>query len=589
MKKALFLSIIIVVLALALPANAAAEITVFIDGEQIIFDVPPVIVEGRTLVPLRAIFEGLDMTVDYEPTTKMITGTNTEKRVVLQVNSTAASVTDFGTGITTPMALDVPAQIVASRTLVPLRFVGESTGATVVWDGPTRTINITTAMVTPNPENMTPVALGDPVGFTTVEQVPLVINVAELAQDTDLVTTDNLEIVSTAPNNGWLPNFGSAVVASDHLSLTFTSLDITTPATQNMIVEVTDGTYIIEVNVEIEISLAQVIIPNLPPVALANPVEFETLDISPLVINVAELAEDTDLFDGDDLAIASVEHLPNILYGTVDTALDQLSFTFTPNDMTTNLNTQHLTVEVTDGTNIIAVNVVIAINDAANLISDNEAPVAKGNPVIFGVLEQQDLVINVSEIATDINGDDMTIVSINNRGFIIFDIGTETINPGNQSFTFTSMDITSSATQYLVVRISDGTEEVDINVNIEVQKTGLISLNFAPLAKGDPVETYHITLDALDNYTTVSVGTLAYDLNGDALTIVSVEVRPATLSVGIQEISEDETYFTFTSNTAFDGQAYPVHQYLTVYVTDGTATIPVNLDMTFNEFNIPGF
>jgi len=42
------------------------------------------------------------------------------------------------------VAIDQPGVIVDGRTLVPLRFVGESLGVTVNWDGPTRTVTITT-------------------------------------------------------------------------------------------------------------------------------------------------------------------------------------------------------------------------------------------------------------------------------------------------------------------------------------------------------------------------------------------------------------------------------------------------------------
>ena len=229
MRKLLFISLsAILVLAIALPVHAAGDIAIIIDGDFLFCDVPPTIIEGRTLVPLRAIFEALNMTVDYNPTTKIIIGTSNERRIELQVNSTAASVTDMGTGITTSITLDVPAQIIASRTLVPVRFVAESTGADVDWDSLTRRVYITTSGGSTEAVNDPPIALADPVTFTTAKQTPLVIAVNELAEDTDLVTTDPLEIVEIK-DLGFVINYGDKEIALDHLSLTLVLLLISVP------------------------------------------------------------------------------------------------------------------------------------------------------------------------------------------------------------------------------------------------------------------------------------------------------------------------------------------------------------------------
>jgi len=403
MKKVLFLSLMaLLIMALAIPANAVADITVFIDGVQIVFDVPPVIVEGRTLVPLRAIFEGLDMTVVYEPTTKMITGTSSEKRVILQVNSTAASVTDFGTGITTSMTLDVPAQIVESRTLVPLRFVGESTGASVVWDGPTRTINITTPSTSepdPEPENLPPTALADPVQFSIGEQSTLMISVDELAEDTDGLTTDELEIVQVS-FDGWTIDYGDFEVAPDGLSLGFMSIDIPAISTQLAVVEVTDGTNTIDVNIEILIMPQMIEIPNLPPVALGDPVEFSVIEQTPLVISVDELAEDNDLWTTDVLTITGHGNDGiGLLTGTYEIAPDGSTITFTSIDIGMITN-EYEYIEVSDGTNTIEVNIKIVINPTV-IILPNLPPVALADPVEFSTVEGVPLVISVNELAED--------------------------------------------------------------------------------------------------------------------------------------------------------------------------------------------
>ncbi len=68
-KRAVWL---VLVLALAIstaapiPTGAQGAIRVFVDGQPVNFDVPPSVIQGRVLVPLRGIFERLGATVDYD-------------------------------------------------------------------------------------------------------------------------------------------------------------------------------------------------------------------------------------------------------------------------------------------------------------------------------------------------------------------------------------------------------------------------------------------------------------------------------------------------------------------------------------------
>ena len=113
-------------------------ITIEIDGQLLHTDVPPIILQGRTMVPLRAIFEALDIEVEYDAATRTITGTTDEINIQLTVDSTRATVN--GEEVT----LDVPATVIDGRTMVPVRFIAESTGAEVEWEARTRTVLITT-------------------------------------------------------------------------------------------------------------------------------------------------------------------------------------------------------------------------------------------------------------------------------------------------------------------------------------------------------------------------------------------------------------------------------------------------------------
>ena len=116
---------------------ASDEIKVLINGTSLTMDQAPVIVNDRTLVPLRAIFEGLGATVTWDDATKTATGIKDGKEIKISIDSTIAFV---GGKL---VSLDVPAQIVGSRTMVPVRFISESLGCKVDWDGATKTVIIT--------------------------------------------------------------------------------------------------------------------------------------------------------------------------------------------------------------------------------------------------------------------------------------------------------------------------------------------------------------------------------------------------------------------------------------------------------------
>jgi competence protein ComEC len=115
-------------------ANAERDISVLLNDQQIVFDQPPIIESGRTLVPLRAIFEALGATVEWMPETRTVVSTKESTSVRLQIDSVNAFINSKET------TLDVPAQIVNGRTLVPLRFVGESFGLDVGWLGEIRQV-----------------------------------------------------------------------------------------------------------------------------------------------------------------------------------------------------------------------------------------------------------------------------------------------------------------------------------------------------------------------------------------------------------------------------------------------------------------
>jgi hypothetical protein len=112
------------------------QISVFVNGVLQTYSTPPIIVNGRVMVPMRGIFESLGATVDWDDQTKTVTAYKTGILVSFKVGDSVATVNGV------QKQLSPPALIINGRTMVPLRFVSESLGATVNWDSQTKTVSV---------------------------------------------------------------------------------------------------------------------------------------------------------------------------------------------------------------------------------------------------------------------------------------------------------------------------------------------------------------------------------------------------------------------------------------------------------------
>jgi len=141
---------------LLLPAAVAtAAVQVTVDGRPVPFTgTQPQMVNGRVLVPLRGVLETIGAQVGWEPAEQKVVAVKDERVVELRIGSTVAQIDRE------PVVLDVPAQLLGGRTMVPLRFVGEALGAQVGWEPATRTVRIDTSGAA------TPPAGNPPVGAT---------------------------------------------------------------------------------------------------------------------------------------------------------------------------------------------------------------------------------------------------------------------------------------------------------------------------------------------------------------------------------------------------------------------------------------
>ena len=117
-------------------APAIASPTVILDDKQLSFDVDPVVENGTTLVPLRAILEAMGATVTWDQNTQSAIATKDNNTVFLQLGSTSPTINGQ------VKIIDVPAKAISGTILAPLRFVGEAFGGNVQWNEDTQLITI---------------------------------------------------------------------------------------------------------------------------------------------------------------------------------------------------------------------------------------------------------------------------------------------------------------------------------------------------------------------------------------------------------------------------------------------------------------
>jgi len=148
---------------LGLPlAQANTPIRVTINGAPLTMDVAPTIQNGRTLVPMRAIFEALGAQVHWDDATSTIRAYRREDAIVLQLGNRTAWVNGPS------RQLDVAPVAVGGRTMVPLRFVAEALGAEVAWVDATRTVTVQHTPYTAKP-------IGGTITFGAISE-PVILN-----------------------------------------------------------------------------------------------------------------------------------------------------------------------------------------------------------------------------------------------------------------------------------------------------------------------------------------------------------------------------------------------------------------------------
>jgi hypothetical protein len=131
MKK--FISAVLSAAMLAAPVvPAMAEedtVSVIVNNEKVEFDQPPVIEDGTTLVPIRAVFEKAGADVSWDQDTQTATLVRGNYTVSIKLNDSVL----YKNGV--QVALAQPAKMINDRVLIPVRAIGEAMDFNIAWDG----------------------------------------------------------------------------------------------------------------------------------------------------------------------------------------------------------------------------------------------------------------------------------------------------------------------------------------------------------------------------------------------------------------------------------------------------------------------
>jgi len=146
LKTKKIISSLLIAANMAIPANITLakeeskthkEISVYFNDEQITFDQQPVIVDGRTKVPFRAIFETMGTVVYYRASDSSILGLTRDGDTIHHVVGTNKATINGE-----EKTYDSISEIINDRTLIPVRMVADLLSAEVEWNETKQTINI---------------------------------------------------------------------------------------------------------------------------------------------------------------------------------------------------------------------------------------------------------------------------------------------------------------------------------------------------------------------------------------------------------------------------------------------------------------
>ena len=185
----IIVALVISLLCLIPTVSAYSEkvISLEIDGTVIRTEVPPTVIGGRTMVPVRDIFEACGANVTWDPATKKITGSKGGKNVVMQVGSNKLY---MNSSVAT---MDCTPVIIEGRTLAPARYVALGFGGTTQWDELNKVVVIT-GVTTPTVETTTEMTTTTTV-ITTTETTTEMTTVAPVVVPSNEPSDEIVKVV----------------------------------------------------------------------------------------------------------------------------------------------------------------------------------------------------------------------------------------------------------------------------------------------------------------------------------------------------------------------------------------------------------
>ncbi|NLB34134.1 MAG: hypothetical protein GX818_10320, partial [Tissierellia bacterium] len=138
----------ILILCFSITAFAEDQVKIYVNNENVSLDVEPFIENGRTLIPLRGVFEKLGAKVDWNKNLQEVVIMDDNNEIEMLLGKDKVMVNGIIKDI------DVPTRMINSRTFAPLRFIAENLGHDVKWDENTRAVYITINNTVPIDKNV---------------------------------------------------------------------------------------------------------------------------------------------------------------------------------------------------------------------------------------------------------------------------------------------------------------------------------------------------------------------------------------------------------------------------------------------------
>src|SRR6056297_3761819 len=127
---------------LGIEGQGAAKVKLVVDGKDITEFSEPIIVNNRTLVPIRFVFEEIGGEVEWDGEERTVKATRGEDEVFLKIDSYLVSYNNGEKFRLSDVAPEINNLGNGDRTYVPLRLISNALGIGIKWDGENRTVNI---------------------------------------------------------------------------------------------------------------------------------------------------------------------------------------------------------------------------------------------------------------------------------------------------------------------------------------------------------------------------------------------------------------------------------------------------------------